>query len=312
MNNKNKIILLSVLLLISLVIIILSFYPFNSELKNLDFYVFDSNDNSHYEQNEELDFFLNDTSVVKDKKLVWHFGNGDTLKRNLDVKYKYKEPGKYLVTVDIDKNQTLSKYIKVISVKERRVIDSIPKLFGPDEGYTGEELIFTSQGPGIETWYWEFGETGTVDAYEKQNVYVYSEPGTYDVKLTTNTTEYPIYHKIKILPRFEKLDVMVTVDSLSLAESDIKKHLQAIADADVSDRATFNEQFRYLKNKYTCNNANEVVIVVNNSKYNDFYSYCQGLHYLDGKRNKRISINSIELETYKCIKRINVTQSMLE
>ncbi len=312
MTNKNKIILLSVLLLVSLIVIIFSFYPFDSKLKNLDFHIFDSNDNNHYEQHEELEFFVNDSSAIKGKSLIWHFGNGDTIDRSYDVKYKYKEAGKYLITLNIDGNHKVSKYIKVVSTKEKKLIDSIPKLFGPDQGYVGEELVFTSQGPGVETWYWEFGESGAVDAYEKQTVYVYTDSGVYDVKLTTNTTEYPLHHTIRILPRFEKFNGMVTQDSLSLAAIDIKKHLQAIADADVSDRGKFNEHFNYIKNRYTCGAASKVVVVVNDSKYNDLYSYCQGLHYLDGKRNKKININKVELESFKCIKRINVTQSTLE
>ncbi|MFB9056266.1 PKD domain-containing protein [Mariniflexile ostreae] len=312
MTNKNKILLLTALLLASLLIIFFSFYQFNSKLKNLDFHIFDSNDNNHYEQNEVLEFFINDSSAIRDKTLIWHFGNGDTLRRNQNIKYKYKEPGKYLVTVNIDNTNKISKYIKVISTKERNVIDSIPKLFGPDDGYVGEELVFTSQGPGIETWYWEFGETGSVDSYEKQTVYVYTDPGVYNVKLTTNTTQYPLYHTIRIMSRFEKFEGMVTQDSLALAENDIKKHLQALADTDVSDRKTFNELFNYIKNTYTCGAANEVVVVINDNKYNDLYSFCQGLHYLDSKRNQKININKIELETFKCIKRINVTQSMLK
>lgn len=312
MKEKNKIIIAFLAFLIIGVIVFFVLYPFNSRLSNLDFNIFDTNNNYHYEVGEPLEFYVNDTAILKNKRVIWYFGNGDTIIRDNNITYKYKEAGKYLVTLDVDKTYKISKYIKVISSKEKQAIDSIPKLYGPDNGYVGEELVFSSEGPGIDTWYWEFGESGTVDGYDQQTTYTYSNPGTYKVKLTTNTTEYPIYHKIIIYPQFEKVEDIVTVDSLSLAQHDIKKHLQAIANASVSDRNTFYKHLNYIKKRYLCNNYSDVVVVVNESKYNDLYSYCQGLHYLDMKNNHKVTINEVVLDTFNCIKKINVTQSILE
>lgn len=312
MNTKSKI-TLSILLLLTLTAIVLAvFMPYNSRLSNLDFYIFDTNDNYHYEVNEDLEFFVNDTLAIKDRNLIWHFGNGDTIMQNKNVKYKYDSAGKYLITLDIDEKYKISKYIKVISAREKKAIDSIPKIHGVDEAYVGEELIFSSEGPGIDTWYWEFGETGTVDAYEQQVIYTYSEPGKYKVKLKTNTSEYSINHDINVLPRFEKIEEIVAVDSLSLAENDIKKRLQAIANANVSNRNIFHKNINYIKNVYVCHDISEVVVVVNDSKYNDLYSYCQGLHYLDNRKNRKVTINKVKLDTFNCIKEIKVTQSILE
>ncbi|MFL0093971.1 PKD domain-containing protein [Tenacibaculum maritimum] len=312
MKLKNKIILLILFLLTLTAIILAIFMPFNSRLSNLDFYIFDSNDNYHYEKNEKLEFYVNDTLAIKGRKLIWHFGNGDTITRNHNVEYAYKKAGKYLITLDVDKRYKISKYIKIISSQEKRAIDSIPKIHSVDEGYVGEELVFSSEGSGIDTWYWEFGETGTVDAYEQQVIYVYATPGNYDIKLKTNTTEYPISHRIKILPRFEKVEDIVAVDSLSLAEEDIRKRLQAIANANVSDKKVFHKNINYIRKKYICDEVNQVVVVVNDSKYNDLYSYCQGLHYLDTRRNQNVTINKVELDTFNCFKKIKVTQSILK
>ena len=41
--------------------------------------------------------------------------------------------------------------------------------------------------------------------------------------------------------------------------------------------------------KYFNNNPNTLVII-NNNKYNDFYSYCQGLHHI-GRKETKIEIN---------------------
>ncbi len=312
MNMKKKI-TLAILFIITLLALLLAvFMPFKSRLSNLDFYIFDTNDNYHYEVNEKLEFYVNDTIAIRDRKLTWYFGNGDTLIRNEDVDYSYHSAGKYLITLDIDGKYKISKFIKVVSAQEKKAIDSIPKINGVKEGYVGEELVFSSESPGVNTWYWEFGETGTVDAYEQQVVYVYSEPGIYNVKLKTNTLEYPITHKIEILPRFEKTEEFVAVDSLSLAENDIKKHLQAIADSRVSNKRTFYDNVNYIVNTYTCGQVDKVVVVINDSKYNDLYSYCQGLHYLDNKKNQKVTINKVELDTFNCFKKMKVTQSVLE
>ncbi len=312
MSVKRKITIAILFLLTLAALIVAIFMPFNSRLSNLDFYIFDTNDNYHYEVNENLEFYVNDTLAVKNRKMIWHFGNGDTLKRNKNVSYKYKLPGKYLITLDVDRKYKISKYIKVVSVQERKAIDSIPKINGVDEAYVGEELVFSSEGPGIDTWYWEFGETGTVDAYEQQVVYVYSRPGKYNVKLKTNTSEYPVTHRINILPRFEKVEDVVAVDSLSLAQDDIKKHLQAIANSNVSNRKVFYNNVKYIVNKYTCGQVDDIVVVINESKYNDLYSYCQGLHYLDNKKSQKVTINKVELDTCNCFKKMKVTQSVLE
>lgn len=307
---KTTVILLAVLALAGIAFAV--FLPSSSRLGNLDFYVFDTNNNYHYETNEVLEFFVNDTAAIKNRELIWHFGNGDTLMRTADVRYKYRQPGTYLVTLNVDARHSVSKYIKVISAPEQRALDSIPRIHGVTEGYQGEELVFSAQGPGIDTWYWEFGETGTVDAYEQQVIYIYDTPGEYTVTLQTNTTKFPVYHQILILPRFEKIDEIVAVDSLSLAQDDIKRRLQAIANAKVSDRNTFYANVNYIRNTYFCDAPDQVAVVVNGDKYNDFYSYCQGLHFLQSSQKQTTHIDDVKIDNLHCIKVINVTQSNLE
>lgn len=312
MDNKKKITvgLLGLLAIGSILVVLL--LPSKSRLSNIDFYIFDSNDNYHYEVNEKLEFLINDTLAIKGKKLVWQMGNGETLVQGQGMKYTYKEPGKYLVTLNIGDNYSISKYIKVISGIERAAIDSIPSIYGVSTGYQGEELVFAAQGYGMDTWLWEFGESGTVDAYEQQVVYKYENPGSYTILLQTNTTKYPIKHEIVILPRFEKIEEIVTVDSLTLAQNDIKKHLQAIADAKVSQHSVYYEHTNYIRNTYFCVPPDQVVMVVNGEKYNDFTGYCQGLHFLESNRKKRVHIDEVQIDRIKCITTIQVTQSYTE
>ena len=204
------------------------------------------------------------------------------------------------------------RYIKVISGLEHEAIDSIPRINGVSEGYQGEELVFSAEGYGMDTWLWEFGESGTVDAYEQQVVYSYDIPGEYTISLQTNTTKYPVKHRITILPRFEKAEELVTVDSLALVQNDIKKHLQAIADAKVSQKSVYYEHTNYIRKKYFCIDADQVVVIINDEKYNDFNGYCQGLHFLESNRKKRVSIDDVKIDDLNCVKSIHVTQSYIE
>ena len=61
MDNKRKIIITALGILAIGGIIIILLLPSKSQLSNIDFYVFDSNDNYHYEVNEKLEFMINDT-----------------------------------------------------------------------------------------------------------------------------------------------------------------------------------------------------------------------------------------------------------
>jgi hypothetical protein len=131
------------------------------------------------------------------------------------------------------------------------------------------------------------------------------------VKLKTNLNKYPAKFKIEILPQFLPFQAEEPIDSLGMAQNDIKKRFQAIADASITNRKAYYRNFNYIKNKYTCNKSDEVTIVVN-GKYNDLYSYCQGLHSLEGRGVKSVIIDDVKIDTINCLKRIEVGQSTIQ
>ena len=94
MDNKRKIIITALGILAIGGIIIILLLPSKSKLSNIDFYVFDSNDNYHYEVNEKLEFMINDTAAVKGRKLLWQMGNGDAINDKSNMTYSYESPGK--------------------------------------------------------------------------------------------------------------------------------------------------------------------------------------------------------------------------
>ena len=314
MNQKTKIAIgvLSAALVIAVVVAIL--VPSSVDFGNLDFTIEDTNTDYQYEVGETLTFTLMDSSMFG-REMVWYFGNGDSIQGKEEVEYKFREPGRYRVTLKLDATYQQDKFIDVVQADQKGAIDSLVNINGPEVGYIGEELVFSSYGPGLESWFWEFGETGNIDAYEGQVVYVYRDTGVYTVKLKTNISEYPVKHKIKIMSLFEAIDESDPVDSLELLHNDIRRRFQSIANSSIDNKSTFYENIKYLERTYTCGDGETVVVVVNGDKYNDLYSYCQGLHSLEGRGKRTLSIEEITKVTKGingCINKIEVTQRVIE
>lgn len=314
MNSKTKIAIgvLSAALIVAVVVAIL--VPPNIDFGKLDFTIEDTNADYQYEAGETLTFTLMDSSMFG-KTMVWYFGNGDSIQGKESVEYKFSEAGKYRITLKLNERYFEDKFIDIVQADQKTAIDSLVSINGPEIGYLGEELVFSSYGPGMESWFWEFGETGNIDAYEGQVVYVYRDTGVYTVKLKTNVSEYPVKHRIKILSLFEAIDESDPVDSLELLHTDIKRRFQAIANSSIGTKSTFYENVKYLERTYTCGEGETVVVVVNGDKYNDLYSYCQGLHSLEGRGKRTLSIDEITKVTKGingCINKIEVTQRVIE
>ena len=238
-------------------------------------------------------------------------GNGDSIVGHPNIQYRYPKAGKYLVTLQIDGKRIIEKSILVIAVKEKIEVDSVPKINGVSQGYEGEDLVFSAEGHGVDTWYWEFGESGTVDAFDRQVVYKYDKPGKYIIRLKTNTTSKPVEHEITILPKVEDIMEQAQVDTLALIQNDIKRHLQAIANAKVSDRTAYYIHKNYIKNTYFHNDADQVMVEVNGNRFNVFPDYCQSLHFLESNRNKRIFIEDVKIDDKDRITKIQVTQKYI-
>ena len=312
MRERQKILALVLAVLVFTVLAVILWLPSRSVKGSVDFGIRDENSNFHYEVGEQLSFVVSDSGLVRDKDLLWELGNGDTLHRNPIATYAYKQAGKYLVTLRLEGRLLASRYIQIVQAGEITAIDSVPRISGVHEAYQDEELTFSAVGQGADTWLWEFGETGTVDAYERQVNYAYEKPGNYTIRLNTNTTKYPIEHKIRILPRFEKAEEVVAVDSLGLAQEDIRRRLQIIANTSVRDKSRYREQINYIRSTYFCSPAGEIAVVVNGDKYNDFLGYCQGLHFLESNPKRRVQIREVKIDNLHCVTTLQVTQTTIE
>jgi hypothetical protein len=255
---------------------------------------------SVYPQEVEQGATVNFTDSTKGAgSWIWEMGNGDMFKEQ-SGHYVYQQAGKYRIRLTVDGKLEKRFTVNVYSYGGKESANQLVKITAPSSAMQDEYITFRGEGPSKE-WRWEFGESGVVDSREKTAVYKYREPGTYEVLLSTEETYYPVRHTIEIESHYADDD---TLNVETMIGNDIREKLQAIV-----DQKPFNKNYNYVLNTYLCGNPNTPVLV-NNTKKNDFYSYCQGLKLIGRKRTKieNVLIDMDEEDTY-CIVKLIVIQT---
>ncbi|MDR2915108.1 MAG: PKD domain-containing protein [Tannerella sp.] len=237
-------------------------------------------------------------STFRAKKWFWEFGNGDTSTEK-SGEYKYKETGTYMLRLTVNGDIQKEFIINVRpAVKLER--DSIIRIDAPATAMQDEFIVFRGIGLSKE-WRWAFGATGIIDSRDQVAIYSYPEPGIYEVEVTTEETKYPVRHQIEIFPKYMEND---STDVLSLIGNDIREKLQAIVDG-----KPFNPNYNHIMTKYLCNNS-QLLVVVNNDRKNDFYSYCQGLKILGKKNTDILQVVVVpDEERPACLQKLYVMQA---
>ena len=141
-------------------------------------------------------------STYRAKEWLWEFGNGD-ISNKKSGSYVYPRTGAYQIRLTVNKSMR-KEFIVNVREPVKFEIDSLIKIDGPIDAMQGQYVIFRGIGHAKE-WRWSFGETGMVDYRDQVAMYAYSEPGTYDIELMTETIKYPIRHTITILPVYTDL-----------------------------------------------------------------------------------------------------------
>lgn len=237
-------------------------------------------------------------STLRAHEWLWDFGNGETTDKS-SGSYIYKKPGKYQVKLVVDQKYEKKILVTVLPESSSNIDNGLVKIIAPGKAIQGEYIIFRGVGDDKE-WRWEFGETGNIDSRDRNPIYTYAEPGIYEVLLTTENTRYPIRHSIEVLPQYMAND---STDVFVLVGNDIKEKLQAIVDG-----KPFNTNYNYIMSKYLCSNP-DVMVTINNTKRNDFYSYCQGLKII-GRRKTIIDNVTVDVDgqSGECVTRLAVVQ----
>lgn len=280
------------------------------EVINIDFEVKDDNRNQLFEVAEELVFIPNGVDI-KEHQFKWEFGIAAQPSTHARSRFTYEEGGRYLVTLTVDNVHKAEKVIRVVDRTPPTVYDTLVTIESANMAFVGEEVLFRAHGTGISEWFWKFGEIdGFVDNNRMAQVaHIYSRPGIYRVEVTTNLSKYPVYHVIEILPPFEANVEEDAVDSLAVVANKIQKYLQLIANSPVTDLQTISEYRSKIAENYLIEDVSKVVVVINGERYNDFYSYCQGIHHLDSDENMELTIDEVKVDTVKGIQRLEVYQS---
>lgn len=230
---------------------------------------------------------------------LWEFGNGDSSDAR-NGEYRYTETGKYQIRLTVDDQFQKKFIVNVILPKENIIEDELVTIVAPESAFEGEMITFKAEGKDTE-WRWEFGENPGIDSREQTAIYQYSKAGLYEVLLSTENTNYPVRHLITIKPSTTPTD---TVDVSFIIASEIKERLQAIV-----DQRPFNTNYNFILENYLCSQSTTLV-VINNTKKNDFYSYCQGLRLI-GKDKTTIEEVFVDLNprNENCVQKIYVLQS---
>lgn len=232
----------------------------------------------------------------------WLFGDGfsATSKKGAHV---YKRPGRYLIKLIVDYELTQMMEVNITDLP--MVTDNTNEIIsidGPLSGFQGEYLLFTADGNDSH-WRWNMGENAGVDSRDSKVMYKYDRPGTYNIRLMSESSKYPALFVVKILPQFRGRDADDESGAMDEINKDIRKRLQAIANG-----RDFNENYYYLVNKYLCQNEH-VPVIVDGKKANDFFSYCMGLRLDAGTVIGAVaSDRRVSSDTTQCVRNIRVKQ----
>lgn len=240
------------------------------------------------------------------EKWSWDFKDSTEFRTERNPYHTFSKPGKYDVRLIVNKD---CEFTKTITIEEKKfILDStkLPVFEIPSQIMVGQKLKVKNNSALAKTWEWRFGETVSVNSYEKEAEYTYKESGLKTISLVINgDLQYMSQKKIKVLPEPKKDDDIGFVKSVELLDSDIKispdigvkvEEETKIVKAPNITNAQFGEKLVKIANKketaqifapFMCDNLNMPVIV--NKKSENFLVFCQKI------RGRTITVNDVQI-----------------
>lgn len=239
------------------------------------------------------------------------------------AKVKFPNAGRYRFRLTVSDEQQRQAYMRerLVEIVPETVVlpeDTIVKIVGPTKGLVGEELVFSATGRNVNFWYWKFGDDRNQDANQPQVVYSYNQEGKYQVSLKTDNPDRWFSHWVEISPAWnaDSIPVEITDTTNSLIaryQLDLRATLQAISETPTADRTQFYTLKSKIKRAYLSEHLPVINVWVNEDQTPiDFDSYCQRIHFLEG----RLEIDKVTFSwegdsTYRRIRELYVQQHNL-
>jgi hypothetical protein len=250
---------------------------------------------------DEIIFFSDSTPHAESH--VWDFGSMGNKSFKAKGAYKYQKPGAYIIHLSINDKVVDSFQIIVKAPPKLPTPTTEISIYAVSEAIVGQSVHFQILGPrNIENSAWYFGETQRVGSREAETFHTYYNPGTYKVKLITNSGKDTVYHTIEIKEAYSPTQTTLPLEPPTgppPPAEEIKQYLQRIADGG------FSPNYNTILEHFLCNNAH-VPVVTNGSSGFDFYRYCQNLQLNSGTRIDNVAIESDPAT--KCISKLTITQ----
>lgn len=240
------------------------------------------------------------------QKWKWDFNDSTEIRTERNPYHTFSKPGKYEVRLTINKDCEIS---RTITIEEKEfILDStrLPSFEIPSQIMVGQKLKVKNNTDRAKTWEWRFGETATVNSYEKDAEYTYKESGLKTISLVINgELEYMSKKKIKVLPEPKKNEDISFVRSAEVLDSDIKispdigvkeEEVEKVEKAPHISNKEFGEKLVKIANKkgtaqifapYMCDKLNIPVVV--NKKSESFLVFCQKI------RGRTITVNDVQI-----------------
>ncbi|SNR31279.1 PKD domain-containing protein [Flavobacterium sp. ov086] len=229
MNKKNidiKVILFfAVLLLIGITAFIIQFFN-HVDCEDVKFYIF----SDHSQSEESIEFY---DKTHNAKSWEWDFGDGSAPDKRQHTFHVYKNPGKYKVTLTINKECV---HTKELILKDKFAADKFgtPQIIVSKIITAGQPTYFDSRSEGAKTWEWAFGENRKgIDETSPNPVYTFSTPGEKTITLVVNgdfsrVAKKVIYVHPRVIKKTNPLDVTAYVyeknaEAFALPRGSVKK-----------------------------------------------------------------------------------------
>jgi PKD repeat protein len=145
------------------------------------------------------------------KKFIWDFRDGTVKEEeNSMVSHIFKTPGKYTISVTVNKKCSEYFTLVVVKVSTKLIRQSLPTFSGPATVNVNEPVSFEDTSSFATSWEWQFEEGGEVESRNKKATHTYTAAGRRIITLTVNgRPDMTVWRYIDVVDTTEKEPTVV-------------------------------------------------------------------------------------------------------